>query len=315
VSENKFIRRYCYHSLHNGNITSFRAHSFSVCFIIHVGFAATVGIENVRKRTKIVLVGDRKSLRRHVAKPTYRRHIVFDENAIGIEKRITSIELNKPIYVGVAILDLAKAEIYKFHYERMMPLYGPERLRLCLTDTDSFIYLIFTNDVYSDMLEHIDWFDTSDYPVDDPLFSMTNHKVLGKMKDEKAGYFIRQFVGLRSKVYSIVGTCKDLRRAKGVVRRTVQNTLRHEDYMAVLFGPAEITVPQRQIRSKRHHVASIEQSKLALSPIDNKRYCLPNGVETLAWGSDDIPIADLLYDLVGKVEGDLDRSAQTVSVF
>jgi hypothetical protein len=269
-----------------------------------------VGIENVRKRTRIVLVGDRKSLRRHISKPTYRRHVIFEENIVGVEKRFVTIELNKPIYAGVAILDLAKYEIYSFHYERMLPLYGTERLRLCLTDTDSFIYQIFTENVYADMLCHMDWYDTSDYPADDPLFSMKNHKVLGKLKDEKAGHFIRQFVGLRSKVYSLIGTCKDVRRAKGVVRRAVQDTLRHEDYLAVLIGPAEITVKQRQIRSKRHQVSTIEQSKLALSPIDNKRYCLPNGIDTLAWGSNDIPIADLLYDLVGKVENEQERVEQ-----
>jgi hypothetical protein len=260
-----------------------------------------VCIENVRKRTAITLVGDAKSLARHVTKPTYRRHIIFDENAIGIEKRLVSIELNKPIYVGVAILDLAKHDIYSFHYEKMIPLYGPERLRLCLTDTDSFIYLIYTSDVYSDMSRHMEWFDTSEYPRDDPLFSMVNQKVPGKMKDEKAGHFIREFIGLRSKVYSLVGTCKDLRRAKGVVRRCVTKALSHNDYLATLTGPDQITLPQRRISSKRHNVMTIEQNKLALSPIDNKRYCLPNGVDTLAWGNMDIPVADLLFDMVERV--------------
>jgi hypothetical protein len=260
-----------------------------------------VGIENVRKRTRIVLVGDEKSLARHIAKPTYRRHIIFDETAIGIEKRLARIELNKPIYVGVAILDLAKHDIYSFHYQKMMSIYGPDRLRLCLTDTDSFIYLIITPNVYADMALHMEWFDTSDYPPDHPLFSMTNHKVPGKLKDERAGHFLREFVGLRSKVYSLVGTCNDLRRAKGVVRRAITKALTHNDYCTTLVGPNQITLPQRRISSKRHHVQTIEQSKLALSPIDNKRYCLPDGVHTLAWGNLDIPVADLLFEMIDQV--------------
>jgi hypothetical protein len=260
-----------------------------------------VGIENVRKRTSIVLVDDARTLARHIAKPTYRRHIIFDENTIGVEKRIASIELNKPIFVGVAILDLAKHDIYSFHYEKMMPIYGPERLRLCLTDTDSFIYLIITANVYADMAEHMEWFDTSDYPPNHPLFSMANHKVPGKLKDERAGHFLSEFVGLRSKVYSVIGTCKDLRRAKGVVRRAIAKALSHKDYYTTLLGPNQVTLPQRRIASKRHHVQTIEQSKLALSPIDNKRYCQPDGIHTLAWGSHEIPVADLLFELVDSI--------------
>jgi hypothetical protein len=258
-------------------------------------------LENLKKRTKITLVTDERALKRHIAKPTYKRHIIFDKDVVGIEKKFATIELNRPIYVGVAILDLAKVMLYSFHYEKMMPQYGPEKLRTCLTDTDSFVYLIKSENVYEDMLQNIDWYDTSDYPSDHPLFSITNHKRLGKIKDEKAGEFIREFVGVRSKAYSLVGTCKPVLRAKGVNRRAVAKGLTHNDYRAVVLDSTEIRLTQRQIASKRHHVTTVEQNKLALSPIDNKRYVLPNAIDSLPWGSPLIPIADLLYEMVDDV--------------
>jgi hypothetical protein len=111
--------------------------------------------------------------------------------------------LNRPIYVGFSILDLSKTLMYDFHYNYMKTKYGPN-VQLLFTDTDSLCYSIYTEDVYQDMMKHQHLFDTSEYDPDHPLYSTENKKVLGKMKDETHGIPIQEFVGLKSKMYSMI---------------------------------------------------------------------------------------------------------------
>ena len=73
--------------------------------------------------------------------------------------------------------------MYKFYYDEIMSKYG-SRAKMVYIDTDSFIYHIQTPDLYKDMADNLDAYDTFDYSVDHPLHSQTNAKVLGKMKDE-----------------------------------------------------------------------------------------------------------------------------------
>jgi hypothetical protein len=91
--------------------------------------------------------------------------------------------LNKPIYLGFAVLDVSKLVIFDYHYNVMVKRYG-SNARLLFSDTDSLCYHLFTDDVYRDMAEYIDLLDTSSYPRDHPLYSAVNAKVIGKMKDE-----------------------------------------------------------------------------------------------------------------------------------
>ena len=105
--------------------------------------------------------------------------------------------------MGFAILDLSKVLMYQFHYEYMKPKYDCNA-KLLFTDTDSLCYEIKTNDIYHDMLEDKELFDTSEYAQDHPLYSIGNKKVLGKMKDETHGIPIQEFIGLRPKMYSIL---------------------------------------------------------------------------------------------------------------
>ena len=115
----------------------------------------------------------------------------------------SKVTLNKPIYTGFCVLELSKWLMYDFHYRHMVHKYG-ENARLLFTDTDSLCYHVKTSDIYADMKSSMDLFDTSNYPVDERgLFSNANAKVVGKMIDECGGEAPRQFVGLRSKMYSL----------------------------------------------------------------------------------------------------------------
>ena len=112
------------------------------------------------------------------------------------------VVMNKPVYLGQAVLDLSKLIMYEFHYDYMLPKYN-DRIKLCYMDTDSFIHSISTEDFYEDIANDVQSrFDTSGYNVDRPLPIGLNKKVIGLMKDELGGSIMTEFVGPRPKPYS-----------------------------------------------------------------------------------------------------------------
>jgi hypothetical protein len=129
----------------------------------------------------------------------------------GVFMKKTEVLLDKPIMIGQTILDYAKEHMYKFHYEVMKPKYG-EKIKLLMTDTDSFIYEIECEDVYSDMYDKKETYDLTAFPKDfiikggknkgKCLHDSTNNKVIGKFKDELSQMVMTEFVGLKSKMYS-----------------------------------------------------------------------------------------------------------------
>ena len=106
--------------------------------------------------------------------------------------------MNKPIYLGQAILDISKTLMYEFWYEYIKPKYK-DKARLCYMDTDSFIINVKTEDFYEEKQ-----FDISNYDKNDkrPLPIGINRKVINMLKDELGGKIIEEFVGLREKTYS-----------------------------------------------------------------------------------------------------------------
>lgn len=179
-------------------------------------------IEDVRRRVNIKLITSPSVFNKHAAKVTYKRSEVFvndegkQEYFVGLEAKRTSVKLDKPIYTGFTVLELSKLHMYDFHYNHIMKKYGPEKAKLLFTDTESLTYHIKTDDLYQDMKQDLHLYDTSNYPQDHPLYSTTNKKVIGKLKDETGSLPISEFVGLPPKMYSIkLDDGKEKRRGKG----------------------------------------------------------------------------------------------------
>jgi hypothetical protein len=151
-------------------------------------------------------------------------------------------------------------------------------------DCDSIIAEVYTKDIYKDMLNDIDTFDTSDYPKDHYLYSEKNKKVLGKFKDVLNGVKLESFVALRSKCYAYV-TEDDITNAKiNGIKKYITNLLTFEQYTDVLFGDEKNhTITQNTIRSKNHHLFTVSQVKTGLRCGDIKRHNL-DSVNTLALG-------------------------------
>ena len=159
--------------------------------------------EDVRKHQDVRIVKDDYKVKKFVARPQYIQHVIYEENMAAIQFNKTVVHLNKPRYVGMSILDISKLIMYQYHYEYMMIKYPGSKL--LFTDTDSFCYWIPTEtNIYDDMYKEREWFDFSNYPDGDVYFNDDNNLVPGKMKDEMGGDLILEFVGLRSKMYSIL---------------------------------------------------------------------------------------------------------------
>ena len=251
-------------------------------------------MENIRNRVNVKLVNTQERLKKLVAKPNLKSPPkIFSENLVSVHLKKTSLTMNKPVYLGMCILDLSKTIMYDFHYNYIKPKYG-EKAKLLFTDTDSLMYEIETEDFYKDISEDVkDRFDTSDYPENHPSGIPTgiNKKVLGMFKDEAAGKIIKEFVGLRAKLYSfIMEDGKENKRCKGVKKQVVESSITHEDYKTCLRTGKEQLRKQNILRSYEHEVYTEEVNKIALSSIDDKRYILGDGIHTLAWGHYRIPV-------------------------
>ena len=240
-------------------------------------------MENVRSRVNMELVHKADRLIRITAKPTFNRAHIFNDDLVGAHCLTSVIKLDKPIYVGFAILDISKTLMFQFHYDYIKRKYG-DQAELCFTDTDSLLYDITTPDLYADIQNDIAMFDTSNFPTDHPLFNNANKKVIGKMKDEMGGEAIKEFVGLRSKMYSIRHGRVEKKTAKGIKKATIRKDLRHAMYKDTLFNEAVTQATMRAIRSVNHELYSVVCNKRALSPYDDKRYVLDDKFSTRAHG-------------------------------
>ena len=151
---------------------------------------------------------------------------------MGCEIGKIKVVMNKPVYLGQAILDLSKIVMYEFHYDYMVPKYGLEKLKLCYMDTDSLVYDIKTEDFYEDIVDDVPArFNTSGYCPNRPLPVRLNKKVMGLMKDELGGKIMTEFVALRPKFYSY----KKLHGSEDK-KCVVKKTLTFEDYKTCLFS-------------------------------------------------------------------------------
>jgi len=245
-------------------------------------------MQNNRRHLAVKIVTNERQAKRYIARPTFQSFNIISEEVTVIKLIKSDVLLDKPVYVGMSILDISKLHMYRFHYDNIVKKYG-ERAKLLFTDTDSLCYHIRTHDVYLDMQQDSQQYDTSDYPTNHFLHSKSNAKVIGKFKDESNAEPPLEFVGLRSKMYSLL-LPKDYEKktAKGIKKSFVTKNIRHEHYARCLFDEKATSARFFTIRSRKHQLHTAEIVKSALSPYDDKRYLL-NNCASLAYGHIDIP--------------------------
>ena len=159
-------------------------------------------MENVRKDRDIKLVTTDKRRDQLVSEPNYHTTKWFSEDLFAIEMKKTKVKINKPVHLGLSILDISKTLMYEFWYDYFKPKYQ-NNAKLCYMNTSSFIIHIKTENFYKDIPDDVkNRYDTSNQEVDRPLPKRMNNNVIGLMKNELGGKIITEFVTLRPKTYS-----------------------------------------------------------------------------------------------------------------
>ena len=252
---------------------------------------ATYGktMEQVRHRVNVRLICDPNKLTKAVSKVSFRQSEIINKDLVMVRAARQSVMLNKPISVGFAVLELSKLIMYRFYYDHLKPKYG-DRCKLLFTDTDSFCCEIQTRDLYADMADDIDLYDTSNFDPKHPQYSTQNHRVLGKFKSETGSIAPKEFVGLRAKMYSLhVPDNKQCKiRAKGIKKSYIKKNIRHRQFLDVLRHQKPTESQFRAFRSRNHVLQTVELRKICLNAFDDKRYILDDGIQTLAYGHKDI---------------------------
>ena len=233
-------------------------------------------MENIRGRVNVEMLKTEEEARKMFSKPNYKDHVVFNNDLIAVLNNITSVKFDKPIYLGMCILDYSKLLMYQFYYERINKLWPNNQI--IGYDTDSFFLNIETEDVYEDMKLIQDDLDTSNYPKEQEylkeierlkeknkvkeiekiqdkinyffksgreeelkniinLYSTKNKKVIGKFKDELGGQIMSELVFLRSKAYAFLVKNEDVKKLKGITKTTIKKSLTFDDYKNVLLKP------------------------------------------------------------------------------
>ena len=205
----------------------------------------------------------------------------------------SKVTLDKPIFVGQAVLDYSKLEMYELYYKTLPQCPLIKKLQLVGGDTDSFFLTISTDthitlsDVFNSLSQHID---TSNYPPSHSLYSIVNKAKLGCFKDETAGQVLEEMVLLRPKMYSMKYKDSDtsIKRAKGISRHIVRG-MKHTTYKEAFEEKKTTSVQMTILQSKHHTIKTTTFNKRALSAWEDKR-CWLTANESLPHGHVDSPV-------------------------
>ena len=241
-------------------------------------------VENVLKYRNIVLCMDRAEFRKCVLNPLFQTAHIHDENFVTVEMQRLKHRMDKPRYVGIAVLALAKVHLYDFHYRVIKKHWS--QARLLFTDTDSLAYVL--QDTPQAILQHLRECQIMDFSNLDPtheFYDASQAMVPGYWKDDNAGADIVEFVGLRAKMYSFM-YARDRgskSTAKGIQRSFLERNIKHENYRHVLFNTTSMKSYFVRLQNEGHVVYTKTGEKMGLNPLNDKRFVTQHN-ESLAFG-------------------------------
>ena len=251
-------------------------------------------MEDVRKRINYKLVTDDYKVDKLARSPLFYDRDIITEDITGVHMLKAKVTLNKPVFVGQAVLDYSKLEMYHLYYKILPQCPLIKQLHLVGGDTDSFFLTIATDiditlsDVFNSLAQHID---TSNYPPSHRLYSAVNKAKLGCFKDETAGQTLEEMILLRPKMYSMKYKDSDtsIKRAKGISKHIVKKQIKHDMYREAFEEKKTTRVQMTILRSQQHTIQTTTFNKRALSAWEDKRLWL-NENESLPHGHVDSPM-------------------------
>ena len=200
----------------------------------------------------------------------------------------TKVKMNKPIYLGMSILDISKTPMYEFWYDYLKPKYG-DKAKLCYTDTDCFIIHILTEDFFEHISKDVElWYETSNYDENDkrPLPINKNKKVIGLFKEKVGGRIMKEFCALRPKAYSyLMDDDSKVKKSKGTKKCVIKRELMFKNYTDCLRNDKIMLKSQQRFKSDHHDFYTVEVNKIALSSNDDKRLQTHDKITTYPYGT------------------------------
>ena len=112
-------------------------------------------MQNDRNHRYIRLVTTEAKKNKLASEPNYQSTKCISKHLLVMEMKKMEVKMNKPRYLGQAVLDISKTLMFEFWYGYLKPMYG-DKIRLCYTDADSFIMHIKTDDFYKDISADVD---------------------------------------------------------------------------------------------------------------------------------------------------------------
>ena len=246
-------------------------------------------LQNQRNKKHYDLITNEEKFLKATTRNTFHSFDIIHPEIVGVRSVPKTVLLDRPIYLGFCILEMSKLHMFKFYYEVIQPEYGTENVKILEIDTDGIIFAFHNIDPFDFMLRNERYFDTSNYPGAHALYSTKNKQKPGLFKNEYPAKCIQEFIGLKSKMYSLQFTDdRNVKKGKGVPHNVI-NTLNHSDHVESLTNLRVLDKSFCAIRSIKHQLHTVQQNKICLSCFDDKRYILENGIDTLAYGHVDIP--------------------------
>ena len=243
-------------------------------------------MENLRNHRdiKIVTTDRRRSILG--SESNYHSTKYISKDLLIMEMKKTEVKMNKPIYLGQAILNISKTLMYELWHDYIKPKYG-NKARICYTDTDSFVIFVKTDDFYKYIANDVErLFATSndDKRDEKPLPIGKNKKVIGVFKDKLGGKIVTEFCAIRAEAYAYkLDDDTEHKKAKGTKKGIIKRELMFENYKDSLFNDEVIIRSQQRFRSYNHKVYTEEVNKIALSSNNDKRIQTYDKVTTFSY--------------------------------
>lgn len=231
------------------------------------------------------IVRTAERFRKLVGRPNFKSFTLFGEDLVAVESTPSVIRLDNLPASGLTILDTSKVTMLRLYW-RLKGQFG-SRMKVLFTDTDSFGVEITSNSIHEELSAIKDILDTSGLPRDHPLYDPSRSRQPGYLKIEYGHTDILAFAGIRPKCYCLdLGPTETVvMKCKGIQSAALYRSVSFEDYKNCIFKNVLKEVTCCSLRTDgKHHVYTMQQRKWALRNFDQKRYILPDGIHTRAFG-------------------------------
>ena len=246
--------------------------------------------QNPENYVHFELARNSEELKSFCSSPNFKRQTILSENLVLCEMLPEKLAYKFQYSVASTILEFSKLFMYQFFYDTLIPHFHPDVPQLLMTDTDSIIFSIYCKNFLS-KFKSLPQMDFSNYPTDHFLFNKENMMKLCYFKDEfPSHYFISEFVGLRSKLYSYKAPKNEDEvieyiKAKGYNSHAASKNLSFSKFRNCQQTFQTLKLSHKTFRGYDHKLFTIEQMKKVLSNFDSKLYIHSCNIHTSFYGS------------------------------